>query len=197
VHRAVLPALLSLSLVACGGAPSSDPAPQEQQQQPPAAAAPAVREAGSAQVQGTVDGQPVTFVDAVVVAGTHGARVLLVDRKDFCEHPGVTHPDARTLTIDLGPHGATSIDTGEYDVPEALDDSSRALNARLDVMGPQCSPKSFMFREGSAHLDDASATRISGKFSITIGLDSLDGSFVATPCAGDQYVDATAAPRCE
>jgi len=192
VQRAVFSAVLFLSLVACGGSPDA-PLPEPTKDETPKAPAP--REAGSAQVDGTVDGAPLKVVDAVVVPGPHGARVVLVDRADYCKTANVVHPNDATLTIDLGKQGASSIEPGDYEVPEAFADTSRALAARFDVVGPECATKAFMFRAGSAHVDDVAATHIAGTFSITIGNDKLRGSFVATPC--DAPIDTAAALRCE
>lgn len=190
VKRAVVSVLLFSSLVACGGSPSQTPETEPAK----TTTTPAPREAGSAEVDGTVGGEPVKAVDAVMVPGPHGARILLVDRADFCKSPNVVHPQDRTLTIDLGAKGASSIEPGDYEVPEAFADTSRALNARFDVVGPQCSTKAFMFLSGSAHVDDASEARIAGTFSIVVGTDKLRGSFVATPCDAPA---ADVATRCE
>jgi hypothetical protein len=174
-----------ITLAGCGGAESSaDPhadghgAPLT----PPTPAA-AVRAAGSVQVSGAVEGTDLAFVDAVVVSGRHGARVVFVDRADYCEHPNLSHPATRTLTIDLGALDATSIEPGEYDVPEAFADASHALGAELDVVGPSCGgTMQFTGRPGSTTIDAATPTRIAGSFTLALGRDSIHGTFVATSC---------------
>ncbi|HEY8074703.1 MAG TPA: hypothetical protein VIF62_11345, partial [Labilithrix sp.] len=90
---------------------------------------------------------------------------------------------SHTLTLDLGPKGATTADPGDYQVVEAFDDDSRALDARLDVIGHACAgTKQYMSRSGTATITDSSATRISGSFTLALGTDTVTGTFVATPC---------------
>jgi hypothetical protein len=174
--------LFVVTLAGCGGAGSSADTPAGPPAAPPAPAA-AAREAGSVQVSGTVGGMGLAFVDAVVVPGRHGARVLFVDRADYCEHPNISHPSTRTLAVDLGALDATSIEPGEYDVPEAFADTSRALGAELDVVGPSCGGTTqFVGRSGSATVDAATPTRIAGSFALALGRDPVRGTFVATSC---------------
>ncbi len=170
----------ALALAACGGSSASVAS------DPPAAdppAAPATRAPGSAQVSGSVDGDALSMLDAVLVPGTHGARVVLVDRAGYCDDPDVEKSGSHVLTLDLGARGATSVDTGDYQVVEAFDDTSRALAARLDVIGHACTgTKQFVGRSGSASVTDATATRLSGSFTLALGRDTVTGTFVATSC---------------
>src|SRR5205823_13850878 len=84
IVRRTLPALfVALAVAACGGSSTSvasEPAPAAPEATPS-------RTPGSAQVAGSVEGDALPMVDAVLVPGTHGARVMLVDHTDYCEHP--------------------------------------------------------------------------------------------------------------
>jgi hypothetical protein len=204
--RAVpLVALLSsiVTLAACAG---NTEEPQPTIPQPPQEPAAAVTPEPKGAVDGKIDGNDFSVMDARVFAGTiserkneQGIRIVLSAHQNLCASPDMMKKGERTISIDIAaPRGDLElVGVRTYSVPEPLAANKDSVTARLDARTTTCGTKAFIATEGTVTIEEVSKDHVRGKFDLILGRDHIQGSFDAPPCNADAVLAPPVATRCE
>jgi hypothetical protein len=127
---------------------------------------------GSGSVGGTLLGKTFTPVDAASYAAGGMVTVVLTDAAGACsdlvQNAVTRSSSALVITLPAAASGATYA----------------SAEVQFAVFDASCNSPAGESGTGSVTITAASATSVSGTFSLTLNADSVTGSFVAPTCAG-------------
>jgi hypothetical protein len=183
--RLLLTVACCFSAAACAVEPSPSPGPA-QEVDATEEKAPAPRPEGSASIDGTIDGAPVTLTSAVAIPGSlsekapehRGVRIVLRNQPGVCAGPTVIHPGAQALTLDVE---ARTLKAGTYDVADILS-GGKGVHARFDHARVACNNSTLLAQGGSVTITENDGVTVRGTFALTIAREHVTGRFEAPLC---------------